>query len=316
MERDNRYNAKHNRAEKHFKNKVPRTKKDYNKPRIRPAEDRGGGRNINKLTAQETLDILENGGYTSNDIRGYTYESKNMDISVQLKYAIDNTIDIDPDKQFNALDKTVDNDTDIEICMETTLSGCKRMVDEGFKTIALNFASAKNPGGDFLKGSNAQEESLARACGLYYCIKDSSMYEINKSDNNKCMYSHHMIYSPNVPVFRDDDDELLSEIYNVSFISAPAVNAGQAIRRIKDRRDIDVTMYDRMDRILAVASHYGYEAIILGAYGCGVFGNDLNIVGNMWMKLLDNKYRNIFKRVVFSVIGDEEYDILIKTFDL
>ena len=51
------------------------------------------------------------------------------------------------------------------------------------------------------------------------------MYEANRRCPS-CLYTDHMIYSPDVPVFRDDEDRLLDRPYPVSFVTAPAVNAG------------------------------------------------------------------------------------------
>lgn len=50
------------------------------------------------------------------------------------------------------------------------------------KTAVLNFASYKEPGGLFLKGSSAQEESLCHESILYPVLKSfkDSYYEVNK----------------------------------------------------------------------------------------------------------------------------------------
>ena len=67
-----------------------------------------------------------------------------------------------------------------------------------------------NPGGGFLSGSQAQEESLARATALYPCLAQmTEMYETNRQLNSP-LFTDNMIYSPEVPVFRDDDDILLA----------------------------------------------------------------------------------------------------------
>ncbi|NLX97331.1 MAG: TIGR02452 family protein [Rhodopirellula sp.] len=50
--------------------------------------------------------------------------------------------------------------TVFEVRNETTFAAVRRLIGP---TAVLNFASAKNPGGGFLSGSQAQEESLARA---------------------------------------------------------------------------------------------------------------------------------------------------------
>ena len=47
--------------------------------------------------------------------------------------------------------------TRFEVVNETTLAGIARVIGEGAKTVvALNFASARNPGGGFLNGAHAQ----------------------------------------------------------------------------------------------------------------------------------------------------------------
>ena len=160
----------------------------------------------------------------------------------------------------------------IEITDETTISAARRLVvDEGVsETVCLNFASAKNPGGGFLTGSQAQEESLARSSGLYLSISQKNeMYDYNRGIKT-CLYSDYMIYSPKVPVFRDDNNKLLNEAFLVSFITAPAVNAGVVREREKENLEkIHSVMLDRIKKILLVAALNDNKAIVLGAYGCG-----------------------------------------------
>ncbi|MCP4113573.1 MAG: TIGR02452 family protein [Desulfobacteraceae bacterium] len=58
-------------------------------------------------------------------------------------------------------DKFSGNETVIEVTTESTLEAAHRLIKEyNCNHIAcLNFASAKNPGGGFSSGSQAQEES-------------------------------------------------------------------------------------------------------------------------------------------------------------
>src|SRR5919108_730072 len=76
----------------------------------------------------------------------------------------------------------------------------------------LNFASAKHPGGGFLGGARAQEETLARASGLYASLVGNPMYAFHKAQDDP-MYSNYAIYAPDVPVLRTDEGLLLSEPY-------------------------------------------------------------------------------------------------------
>lgn len=59
-----------------------------------------------------------------------------------------------------------------EVTRERTCSAVLRMCNEGSPNpMALVFASAKKPGGGFLTGAAAQEESVCRCSGLYKCLK-------------------------------------------------------------------------------------------------------------------------------------------------
>ena len=194
-----------------------------------------------------------------------------------------------------------------EVANETTLHAARRLLDEGRaeRVLALNFASARNPGGGFLNGSQAQEESLARASGLYACINPlQGMYEANRRCPT-CLYTDHMIYSPDVPVFRDDEDCLLDRPYPASFVTAPAVNAGVVrAREPGNAARIEAVMLGRMERVLALAVAHGHEQLVLGAWGCGVFANDPGQVAGWFARHLtgDGPYRAAFRRVCFAVL--------------
>ena len=119
----------------------------------------------------------------------------------------------------------------LEITGESTLEASRRLVQlEGLTGVAaLNFASAKNPGGGFLGGAKAQEEDLARCSALYACqLRQPAYYEANRSTHSM-LYTDHIIYAPSVPVFRDHSLELLESPFSVSVITAPAPNAGRSV---------------------------------------------------------------------------------------
>src|SRR5438105_1456545 len=65
---------------------------------------------------------------------------------------------------------------------------------------ALNFASARHPGGGWLSGAHAQEESLARASGLVASIADDPMYA-RHAQSHDALYTSSAIYTSDVPVF-------------------------------------------------------------------------------------------------------------------
>nr|WP_255373612.1 TIGR02452 family protein [Chitinophaga sp. CF118] len=198
----------------------------------------------------------------------------------------------------------------IEVTDESTFAATRRLVvTEGIKNVCcLNFASARNPGGGFLKGADSQEETLSRASGLYASlITKMEMYQINR-DHDSCLYTDHMIYSPQVPVFRDDNDQLLDEHYCVSIITTPAVNAGAIKMNEPHRVDyIPTVMFNRIEKLLSLAIVQGQTTLVLGAWGCGVFRNDTKDVAAWFAQHLQSElFSKAFSRVVFAIYSPSE----------
>ncbi|MGO4291346.1 TIGR02452 family protein [Chitinophaga sp. RAB17] len=264
--------------------------------------------NRNKRTAiaYDTLNIMEAGRY-------HNSSNESVDISAALQEAIINTIHYRPEdfttvfaQRDQQLKAATPYNTNITVTAETTFAAAQRLiVEEGMTDVCcLNFASAKNPGGGFLGGAQAQEEALSRASGLYACLKSKqAMYDINRAYHT-CLYTDNMIYSPLVPVFRDDRDALLDQPYCVSVITAPAANAG-AIRNNEAERlnEIAAVMLGRIEKLLSVAVVQKQTTLILGAWGCGVFRNSAEEVAQWFAHHLQENevFKNAFANVVFAV---------------
>ena len=174
----------------------------------------------------------------------------------------------------------------IEVTDEYSITCCRRLHQEGFKNITcLNFASAKNPCGGMLNGSIAQEESLGLCSALYSSLsKQEHHYQANRKDPKNGLYQDSLIYSPGCPVFRNDATyELLNQPFKVNFISCPAVNSGVTkapTTLIKD------TMRSRTKAIISIAIKEGSDGLVLGAWGTGVFKNDVKEVANYFKECL------------------------------
>lgn len=186
---------------------------------------------------------------------------------------------------------------------ETTGQAGRRLVhDEGAaRVVALNFASAKNPGGGFLGGAKAQEEDLARCSALYTCQLTQRAYYDKNRRVGSMLYTDHMIYSPDVPFFRDDRLELLDAPFHLSIVTAPAPNAGEASGRGEGAM-VKETLAARAGKVLAVAAAHGHRCLLLGAWGCGVFRNDPHNVAEAFATWLAHEaFQGAFDRVVFAV---------------
>jgi uncharacterized protein (TIGR02452 family) len=187
------------------------------------------------------------------------------------------------------------SETRVQVTNETTLSASRQYVKAGLEPLALNFANGIKPGGGFLTGARAQEEVLCRSSALYHTIKDDPMYAEHRQ-RPRPDSTDWVIYSPNVPVFRQDDGTALERPWLLSFITcaapfAPAIGqpeAGELLKR-------------RIRRVLSIAHAYQHRVLILGAWGCGAFENDPYRTALDFRQALETEFSKAFSDVVFAI---------------
>ncbi|UQA90962.1 TIGR02452 family protein [Streptomyces halobius] len=199
--------------------------------------------------------------------------------------------------------------TVFEVTGEGSLTAGRRLATEGGgqsgRVAVLNFASARNPGGGYLNGAQAQEEALCRGSGLYSCVRQApDFYAAHRADPSP-FYSDRVILSPGVPVFRNDRGALLEEPYEAGFLTAAAPNAGVIARqRPAETGRVAAALAARAERVLEVAAVSRHRQLVLGAWGCGVFRNEPADVARAFAaQLLDGgRFAGWFDRVVFAVL--------------
>ncbi|MEH1163901.1 TIGR02452 family protein [Micromonospora sp. CPCC 205539] len=185
----------------------------------------------------------------------------------------------------------------VEVTHESTLQAAHRL---GPDAACLVFASAKNPGGGFLGGAKAQEESIARSSALYPCLLAAPEFYAFHRAQRDLRYSDRVIYSPRVPVFRDDKGRLLDQPYRTSFLTAAAPNLGAIVRNQPEAtHEVPTVLVRRARRVLEVAAAHGHRTVVLGAWGCGVFRNDPATVAGAFADAL--RTVDCFDRVVFAI---------------
>jgi len=257
-----------------------------------------------KLWAEQTLEILERGRYTN--LSGETVELAAAITACRAATRLFPPSTLHDFRDTVLAAPSPDSPSRITVVNETTLQGIARLVREADDDdlAALNFASARNAGGGFLGGAQAQEESLARSSALYASQLQAPAFYDDHRRSSSLLYSDAMILSPHCPVFRDDDGQLLDRAHAVGFITSAAPNAGaiRQQRREREQREIESTLRRRAECVLALAAVHGYRRLVLGAWGCGVFGNDPHRVAAVFATLLHGAWRGRFAQVVFSVL--------------
>lgn len=202
-----------------------------------------------------------------------------------------------------------------ELRNESVVDTIFDVANEG-KVGVLNFASARHPGGGCLSGANAQEEVLCYSSLLYNALVNQPYYDINQK-HGSCDYTDAFIYAKKVPFIRDSDGFLTFNSVNVDILTAPAVNKAVLSNKldrlnIHQSYDVNTIMKNRMQIILSKFARE-CDTLILGAFGCGVFGNNPYDVAYLWRTLLIVKgYEKYFKRVIFSVYGKNANYIAFK----
>ncbi|MGF1430040.1 TIGR02452 family protein [Kitasatospora sp. LaBMicrA B282] len=193
----------------------------------------------------------------------------------------------------------------IEVTAEGSMQAAERLTGAGGEVGVLNFASARNPGGGYLRGARAQEEDLCRTALLHSCLLRVPEHYAAHRASSDLRYSHRAVFSPGVPVIRDGHGNLLARPHPVSFVTAAAPNAGQLALHGEatgpaGAAELAGLLTERAGRVLAVAARHGVRQLVLGAWGCGVFRNDPRQVADAFAVALAEQGA-AFDRVVFAV---------------
>ncbi|MGW2830845.1 TIGR02452 family protein [Streptomyces sp. NPDC001286] len=243
--------------------------------------------------ARETEEIVAAGTYRTSD-------GREVSIARSVAAARSGTRMYGPEPV--PVPQAVPVETFFEVTGESSLEAARRV---GGGPAVLNFASARNPGGGFLNGAQAQEEALCRSSALYRCLLEVPGFYDHHRAHRDPFYTDRVIHSPAVPVFRDDRGRLLDEPYTAGFLTAAAPNAGVVRRAAPERAaELPRALAVRAERVLETAAAHGYRRLVLGAWGCGVFQNDPVQVAAAFRALLGpgGRFAARFEHVVFGVL--------------
>ncbi len=245
-------------------------------------------RNYARELGLSAWDISQEGIY-------YSDTGNEISITDAMEKALEEKRSIPPTTELPEPNDIHISDTHIEINNETTMQAAYRLLKTGKKTVALNFANGISPGGGFLHGARAQEEVLCRSSGLYRTLIDDPMYEYHL-EREEPDSTDWIIYSPKVPVFREDDGTGIEEPWLMDIFTCAAPVASS----IGQRRARPL-LKKRILRILETAHAFGYQQLVLGAWGCGAFWNNPYTTAEDFKEALTGPYCGLFSNVVFAI---------------
>ena len=212
----------------------------------------------------------------------------------EIDDCIDETLAYNANSKF--IEKRLNNKQIIIVDEIDSVGAVFKYVNINEITAVLNFASYNNPGGKFINGSKAQEECLCHESYLYNVLKGRiGYYKINHKNKNRSLYTARALYSPNVRFTKECKDVFC----DVITCAAPNKTAAQKYYNVSDEENSKV-LKERIEFVLKIAQDNGVDNLILGAYGCGVFGQDPLEVAKIFKEFLSGKYK-CFNKVIFAI---------------
>lgn len=172
------------------------------------------------------------------------------------------------------------------------------------RVAVLNFANPHNPGGGVVNGAMAQEECLCRSSNLYAALTTNKAIE-NYYNYNRNLegltFSDRIIYSKGVTVFKNDEyfpKQLpQAQWFQVDVITCAApFNKNQII----NESELMKILIKRIHTIFSAAYYHGAQVLVLGAFGCGAFGNPPEIVAKAFHEVWRG-YKKDFIKIVFAI---------------
>jgi len=237
---------------------------------------------------QSAVEAIEQGVY-------HNSAGEPVDWSAAIDAAVSAKRSLPPDAVLPAPSPLCFEATRVQVINETTLMAARRLVDAGERVLALNFANGMHPGGGFLNGARAQEEVLCRSSALYATLRGDQMYAAH-AQRPRPDSSDWAILSPKVPVFRSDEGRSLDVPWMLDVLTcaapyAPAIGqptAGDLLQQ-------------RIERVFEIARAFDYSALVLGAWGCGAFGNDTARTARDFKQAIQC-HAGAFSTAVFAVV--------------
>lgn len=169
--------------------------------------------------------------------------------------------------------------TALQLFSSSTTGG--KQAEDG-KIGVLNMASPLRPGGGFLNGATSQEESLCMRTTLYPSLQEN-FYRLPDVGG---------VWTPDVLIFRDgtqDAGELRKGdrryvgVVSAGMLRFPDLDEdGEAYASQKDRDLVE----RKMRAVMRIFEAKRIERVVLGAWGCGAYGNPVKEIASGWRKVL------------------------------
>lgn len=272
-----------------------------------------GFRSNEVIMLQDTLKILEQGYYEKNGKRIHLKLSKGEmeEVQVYLPEEVRANAcreDFCPPFVMGRCGHSCENMDSFALARKS-LKAVSLSSGDKQGVLVLNLANPVNPGGGVRRGARAQEEDLCRKSSLLLSLESSAAwryYEYNRSLQTY-MGSDALMITPQVEIIRDEKGELLDETVIVSVLTcaAPMITYG---KEGMTEQEYEAMFYNRIMGMLKCVAYLGYKNLVLGAWGCGAFGNDAHLISDLFYKALKEidyngrVEKDLFRNIDFAVL--------------
>jgi len=164
----------------------------------------------------------------------------------------------------------------------------------GRRFCAMIMGNSYRKGGGYLNGAAAQEESICRRTNLHHCF-ETLQYPINEFGN---------VYIRNLRILKDVN-HLPCEIigYCDAIIACALQHPTLGRHGNLSNSDFNITK-NKLRAMFYSCLNHGMTHLVLGAFGCGAFGNPPHQIAQIYLELLTSEFLNKFEVVMFSIIDN------------
>lgn len=227
-----------------------------------------------------------------------------------------------------SVDKTFE--TEVTVTGDRSFQAAMRLSADypGSKIAVMNFANAFHAGGGVVNGASAQEECLCRTSTLYPLIYrrtlNNTFYKYHR-DKNTPKASDSLIYTEGVVICKTDED-LPQRMEKKDWVTVDVITIAAPDLRKRanihfnlvnggaNMKDTELFGYHvkRAIHMLTVAASKGADILVLGAFGCGAFQNNPEVVARAY-KVAIQEFPKVFRKIEFAVYcppgGSLNYDV-------
>ena len=181
-------------------------------------------------------------------------------------------------------------------CANNDTASALRVLTEAMgshRVAALNFANAHRVGGGYTTGASAQEEDLCRVMPLLHHQLSGLAYPLPATS----------VHYTTTLLCRSPRDYSIVDPCQVNLLSAAMPNLKNAKEPRAGTIEWCTNVSDRIRAVLRAAQHRDITVLVLGAFGCGAFGNPPDEVARCFVRVLCSpEFAHAFHSIVFAVL--------------